>query len=62
MSKDTYIKAVLVVFGLLVLSRMPALVDGDLDGVTVVSTIVELAFLIWGIVVLRRGTTSQEHQ
>jgi hypothetical protein len=54
MTRDTYIRAVLVVFGLLVVSRVPALVGGDLDRVTLVSTIVELVFLVWGIAVLRR--------
>ena len=53
MSKDTYIKAVLVVFGLLVLTRIPAFVGGELDGITVVSTVVELGFLVWGILVFR---------
>jgi hypothetical protein len=51
MNKDTYIKAVLVVFGLLLVSRIPAF--GTLDTITVVSSIVELAFLVWGILVLR---------
>lgn len=54
MKKATYIKAVLVVFGLLILSRIPAFLSGQLDGVTIVSTIVELAFFVWGILVLRK--------
>ncbi len=54
MNKDTYIKAVLVVFGLLLLSRIPAFINGSLDTVTVVSSIVELGFFIWGIWILRK--------
>jgi hypothetical protein len=54
MNKETYIKAVLVVFGLLILTRIPAFISGSLDGVTIVSTIVELGFLIWGILILRK--------
>ena len=54
MNKTTYIKAVLVVFGLLTLSRIPAFINGSLDVVTVVSTFVELGFFIWGILVLRK--------
>lgn len=53
-NKDTYIKAVLVVFGLLILSRIPAFINGSLDAVTLVSTIVELGFFIWGILLLRQ--------
>ena len=53
-SRDTYIKAVLVVFGLLLLTRIPNLVSGTLDPLSVVSSIVELAFLVWGIAVLRK--------
>jgi hypothetical protein len=51
--KETYITAVLVVFGLLILSRIPALIGGSLDAITLVSTIVELGFFIWGILILR---------
>jgi hypothetical protein len=54
MRKRTYIKAVLVVFGLLILSRIPAFFSGTLDGITIVSTIVELGFFIWGIMILRK--------
>jgi hypothetical protein len=53
-NKDTYIKAVMIVFGLLILSRIPAFIGGSLDAITVVSTIVELAFLVWGILILRK--------
>ncbi|MGD2157300.1 MAG: hypothetical protein PVG32_10535 [Anaerolineales bacterium] len=54
MNKKTYIKAVLVVFGLLILSRIPAFVNGTLDAMTIVSTLVELVFFIWGILLLRK--------
>lgn len=53
-NKETYIKAVLVVFGLLMLSRIPAFVNGNLDAITIVSTIIELGFFIWGILILRK--------
>jgi len=53
MKKTTYIKAVLVVFGLLILSRVPAFINGSLNAVTIVSTIVELGFFIWGMMILR---------
>jgi hypothetical protein len=51
-NKTIYIKAVLVVFGLLILSRIPVLVTGNVDSVTLISTVVELVFLIWGIVLI----------
>lgn len=54
MDKRTYIMAVIIVFGLLLLSRMPALIGGGLDALTVVSSIVELVFLMWGILVFRK--------
>jgi hypothetical protein len=54
MDKRTYIVAVIVVFGLLLLSRIPAFIGGSLDAITVVSSIVELVFLVWGILVLRK--------
>lgn len=53
-NKDTYIKAVLVVFGLLIVTRIPALFSGALDAVTVISTIIELGFFVWGILILRQ--------
>ncbi|MEL6525557.1 MAG: hypothetical protein AAFQ07_07590 [Chloroflexota bacterium] len=53
MNKTTYIQAVLVVFWLLILTRIPAFINGTLDPVTLVSTIVELVFVIWGILLLR---------
>lgn len=54
MNKTNYIRAVLVVFWLLLLSRIPAFMMGNLDAMTVVSTVVELGFFIWGILILRR--------
>ena len=59
MNKTTYIKAVLVVFGLLILSRIPAFFRGSLDVITIVSTIVELGFFIWGILLLRKKSLSE---
>lgn len=53
-NKETYIKAVLVVFGLLILSRIPAFVNDNLDAITIVSTTIELGFFIWGILILRK--------
>lgn len=53
-NKASYIKAVLVVFGLLILSRIPVLVTGNLDRVTLVSTVVELAFFMWCIVLIAK--------
>ena len=53
-NKTNYIKAVLFVFGLLILSRIPILVTGNLDKVTLISTIVELIFFIWGIVLIAK--------
>jgi hypothetical protein len=55
MNKTNYIRAVLVVFWLLILTRIPSFMMNDLDAITVVSTAVELSFLIWGIVILRRN-------
>lgn len=52
--KENYIKAVLVVFGLLILSRVPGFIFGEIDSILVVSTIVELIFFVWGIALLRR--------
>jgi len=51
-NKANYIKAVLVVFGLLILSRIPVLVTGSLDRITLISTIVELVFFVWGIALI----------
>jgi hypothetical protein len=59
MNKTNYIRAVLVVFWLLILTRIPAFITGDLNAVTIVSSIVELGFFIWGILILRRQTGEQ---
>jgi len=59
MNKTTYIRAVLVVFWLLILTRIPAFINGNLDPVTVVSTVVELTFFVWGIVLLRNQAGTQ---
>jgi hypothetical protein len=53
-NKETYIKAVLVVFGLLIMSRLPGFLNGEVDGVLIVSTLVELLFFIWGVILLRK--------
>jgi len=50
--KTNFIRAVLVVFGGLILSRIPLLAAGELDTVTVVSTVVELIFFAWGLSLL----------
>lgn len=55
MKKTTYIRAVLVVFWLLILTRISAFITGNLEPITIVSTVVELGFLIWGILLLRRN-------
>ncbi len=55
MNKTNYIRAVLVVFWLLILTRIPAFMTGNLDVITIVSTVVELGFFIWGIVLLRNS-------
>lgn len=49
-----YIRAVLFVFAAIILSRTPALLENALDPVTLVSTLVEAAFVIWGLLVLRK--------
>jgi hypothetical protein len=54
MNKNNYIRAVLIVFWLLILSRIPAFINGSLDAATIVSTIVEFGFFIWGLLVLRK--------
>lgn len=54
MNKTNYIRAVLVVFWLLFLSRIPAFMMGNLDAMTVVSTVVELGFFVWGLLILRK--------
>ena len=59
MNKNNYIRAVLVVFWLLILTRIPAFINGSLDAITNVSTIVELGFFIWGIIILRKPASSE---
>lgn len=59
MNKNIYIKSVMIVFGLLILSRIPDLLNNGLSPVTLVSSIVELCFIIWGILVLRNNTEKQ---
>lgn len=51
--KENFIRAVLVVFWLLILSRIPAFINGTMDVTTIVSTVVELGFFIWGLMILR---------
>jgi hypothetical protein len=52
-NKNFYIKSVLVVFGLLILSRIPSIISGQIDAVLLVSTLVELVFFVWGLVCLQ---------
>ena len=59
MKKSIYIKAVMIVFGLLIISRIPDLLHHGLSPITLVSSIVELCFIIWGILVLRTTTEKQ---
>jgi len=59
MNKTNYIRAVLVVFWLLFLTRIPAFMTGNLDVITIVSTVVELGFFIWGMWILRKSATSE---
>jgi hypothetical protein len=60
MNKSNYIRAVLIVFWLLFLTRIPAFITGKLDAITVVSTVVELGFFIWGILILRKSAQTQQ--
>jgi hypothetical protein len=57
--KENFIRAVLVVFWLLILSRIPAFINGTMDRFTIISTVVELGFFVWGIVILRRSAPSE---
>lgn len=50
-----FIRAVLVVFWLLILSRIPAFIHGTWEPITIVSTVVELGFFVWGILILRNN-------
>jgi hypothetical protein len=53
-NKTRYIQAVLVVFCLLILSRIPSFIHGKVDGVLIVSTLIELVFFIWGMLILKK--------
>lgn len=55
MNKKTYIQAVVIVFGLLILSRIPEFIQNGLSPVILVSSIVELFFILWGIAVIKKG-------
>lgn len=59
MKKSIYIKSVMIVFGLLIMSRIPDFLNNGLSPVILVSSIVELCFIIWGILVLRNDTEKQ---
>jgi hypothetical protein len=59
LNKTNFIRAVLVVFWLLILTRIPAFMMGNLDAITVVSTVVELGFFVWGILILRKQAGEQ---
>ena len=59
MKKTNYIRAVLVVFWLLFLTRIPAFITGNLDVITIVSTVVELGFFVWGMWILRNSAGTQ---
>ena len=59
MNKTNFIRAVLVVFWLLLLTRIPAFITGNLDAITIVSTVVELVFFIWGILLLRKSAPAE---
>jgi hypothetical protein len=56
MKKSTYIKAVMIVFGLLIISRVPDFLNNGLSPVIFVSSMVELCFIVWGLLVLRSNT------
>ena len=60
LNKTNFIRAVLVVFWLLILTRIPAFMSGNLDALAVVSTVVELGFFIWGIVLLRSNSQTSK--
>jgi hypothetical protein len=55
LKKTTYIKAIIVLMTLLMMSRVKTfIVQGGLDVQTVIFTVVEALFLIWGIFVLKK--------
>jgi hypothetical protein len=55
LKKTTYIKAIIVLMILLMISRAKTfIVQGGFDIQTTIFTIIEGLFLIWGIVVLKK--------
>jgi hypothetical protein len=55
LKKTTYIKAIIVLMALLMISRVKTfIVQGGFDTQTAIFTIIEGLFLIWGIVVLKK--------
>lgn len=55
MKKITYIKAVIALMTLLMISRARTfIVQGSFDTQTIIFTIIEGVFLVWGILVLIR--------
>lgn len=55
MKKTTYIKAIIVLMTLLMISRVKTFIfQGSFDTQTTIFTIIEGLFLIWGIVVLKK--------
>lgn len=53
MNQKTYIKTVIVLFGLLILSRIPEFLRNGLSPLILISSIVELIFILWGIAVIK---------
>ena len=55
MKKKTYIKAIIVLMALLLITRVRTFVIlGGLDTQTTIATVVEAIFLVWGVVVLKK--------
>ena len=55
MKKKTYIKAIIVLMALLLITRVRTFViQGGLDTQTTIATVVEAIFLVWGIAVLKK--------
>lgn len=55
MKKTTYIKAIIVLMTLLMISRVKTFIVQDgFDTQTTIFTIIEGFFLIWGIIVLKK--------
>jgi len=57
-----YIIAVIIVFGLLILSRIRPLLNNTASAGIILSTFVEYAFFVWGILVLRKNKNNCEKQ